>query len=138
LLLKKGALVGLVVSTGVNLWLGVGGILWKQPIPRKPLSTAGCANDTTKTVAVDDLKIFKASGSQNLSIYDVSYFYYPLIAVIIVFVLGTLVSLIVDKAKLVEKREPHPLDHIQYTRNKKSKPNQVQPEKKLKEKTTSF
>ena len=39
----KGALVGLVVSSLINLWIGVGSSVIGIPVEQKPYSVSGCS-----------------------------------------------------------------------------------------------
>lgn len=68
-LFVKGALSGLLLSTFINLWLGIGAILNNGPAKMKPMSVELC----------DDLEIFNnqsrnflSSNSSNLPNLDAS------------------------------------------------------------------
>ena len=41
---KKGALMGLILSTIINLWIGIGSVLYGRPPKLKPMSIEGCNN----------------------------------------------------------------------------------------------
>ena len=108
-------MVGLVTSVIVNCFIGIGAILYGAKPPLKNLNTDLCeSNSTTSlmanisttlqsqisntTTVLTDLSM--ASGNQGLwRIFDISYYWYSLIAMIIVFLLGTLVSLMTRNYK---------------------------------------
>ncbi len=46
----QGALAGLVCSTVLTLWLGVGAVVNGTPLQTKPFYTFGCPNDTTTMI----------------------------------------------------------------------------------------
>lgn len=39
----KGALAALIISTALNFWLGVGGVIYGKPVGVKPVNVTGCA-----------------------------------------------------------------------------------------------
>lgn len=105
-------MVGLLVSVAVNCFIGIGSILYGQKPPLKSLNTDLCyqnitnnANftDTLTTLSPTTLlnsTIFKADVYVNTGfnrIFDISYYWYSLIAVCIVFVLGTIISLMTKR-----------------------------------------
>lgn len=102
-----GALVGLIVSLVVNCYIGIGSILYGEKPKIKILSTDKCpivsnfnstifpSNSMNSTSDLTDVIITKNSGFSR--VYDISYYWYSLIAIVIVFTLGILVSLITRK-----------------------------------------
>jgi len=39
----KGALTALIISTVLNFWIGVGGVIYGKPVGVKPVNVTGCA-----------------------------------------------------------------------------------------------
>lgn len=93
--LKKGALVGLVISTLVNCYIGIGSILYGTRPSLKPLSTDMCPNSTlTFQTNLANSTVPHSPNTGFDLVFDISYYWYSLIAICIVFVLGTFVSLL--------------------------------------------
>ena len=51
----KGALVGLLLSSAMNLWVGVGSVAKVPPNPSKYLTTEGCPATTTAAAATTSM-----------------------------------------------------------------------------------
>lgn len=108
-----GALVGLITSVFINCFIGIGAILYGAKPALKDLNTNLCENNSTINLIANISTNFQTEMSNattiltNLSektgnegiwrIFDISYYWYSLIAMIIVFVLGTIVSMMTRK-----------------------------------------
>ena len=96
---------GLITSLIVNMFLGIGSIKYGHKPILKELSTNLCHNNSTTipfNLSTTAASIFNNStvSPQNTgfsSVYDISYYWFSLIAVTIVFTLGITISLITNK-----------------------------------------
>ncbi|XP_019638104.1 PREDICTED: sodium-coupled monocarboxylate transporter 1-like [Branchiostoma belcheri] len=111
-----GAYSGMLVGFVMTFWVGIGAQVWKPIVPKPPVSIAGCerlnvTNVTTSAVsmatelftgtteAVSDV----AERPALAELYNISYLYYSLIAVLSVLIVGLIVSFLTgaqDPAKL--------------------------------------
>jgi Na+/proline symporter len=106
-----GAFIGLTLSVIVNLWIGIGSVLYGIPLKVKPMNIEECdflnrtnifldiGANATKTTADEP---FFSSFSY---LYRLSYLWYAGLAVAVVFFVGILVSLItgpIDSSQLNE------------------------------------
>ncbi|XP_078583638.1 sodium-coupled monocarboxylate transporter 1-like isoform X2 [Branchiostoma floridae x Branchiostoma japonicum] len=104
-----GAYAGMLVGFVMTFWVGIGAQVWKPIVPRPPVSIAGCerlnetlANATTSAVSMAT-ELFRST-TQAVSdvperpplaeLYNISYLYYSLIAVLSVLIVGLIVSFI--------------------------------------------
>ena len=102
----KGALVGLAVSTAVNLMLGTGSVLVNKLPPFKSLSVEKCSNltamlnatttpastfltNTTTTITLAPQNVALESFK---NIFRISYYWFSVVSILIVFSVGLLVS----------------------------------------------
>lgn len=110
-----GALVGLLLSSAMNLWVGIGSVALVPPNPSKNFSTEGCKTTTAEPTTVafmnPDIFSFRATGDASVVesegivyFYRLSYLYYSAQALLIVFIFGILFSFIAYKAKWVERQ----------------------------------
>lgn len=110
---KKGATAGLVCALTWTLWIGVGAQIYKPTVWRPPVSVAGCpvSNCTTSNVTMATGTFLPVTSPSSiiadatipppvdatqmagyLSIYELSYMWYALSAVVIVHTVGLSVS----------------------------------------------
>ncbi|KAG8227162.1 hypothetical protein J437_LFUL001706 [Ladona fulva] len=94
---QMGAVIGLVVSVMISLWIGFGGP--KPPLPRLPVSTEGCLIDPNSTEVSSFTTILPTNTTASVEedyfiLYELSYLWYVVIAFVITVVLGTLVSVL--------------------------------------------
>ena len=92
---------GLITSLMVNMFLGIGSIKYGHKPILKELSTNLCDNNST-SFSTTAASIFNNStilrqNSGFSSVYDISYYWFSLIAITIVFTLGITISLITNK-----------------------------------------
>lgn len=111
-----GALAGLLSSLGICSWIAIGAIIAKNPLPYLERSTDGCYADdylngtlitaymTTSDVTYVSDELDDSGGSDILWVYKISHMYYGLIAMIIAFIVGIVVSLITGVAKGTDPR----------------------------------
>ncbi|XP_064627909.1 sodium-coupled monocarboxylate transporter 1-like isoform X2 [Lineus longissimus] len=112
-----GATAGLLCSTVISLWLGIGAVIYSHPLPSLPVTTKGCnQSDITIITNGDMLNLSTAAyipatttssitanariysrryhqGFEFIDIYKISYLYYSLIALVVTLVISSLVSL---------------------------------------------
>jgi len=114
-----GALAGMVISLVLSVWIGVGGVVHKVPLPNLPLSIDQCFNNFSiihansswategewinATIALNDPH--KDESHDFLAIYGLSYMYYALFAVIVCVGIGIPVSLITGGNKEAEEMD---------------------------------
>jgi len=95
-------LFGLVSSVFINCFIGIGSILYGQKPNLKELSTTACINitstfynstslQTTAQTPLNNPAIIVNTGLNRL--FDISYYWYSLIAMVVVFSVGIVVSL---------------------------------------------
>ncbi len=93
---------GLVSSVFINCFIGIGSILYGQKPNLKELSTTACINitstfynstslQTTAQTPLNNPAIIVNTGLNRL--FDISYYWYSLIAMVVVFSVGIVVSL---------------------------------------------
>ncbi|RNA40535.1 sodium-coupled monocarboxylate transporter 1-like [Brachionus plicatilis] len=99
-----GAFCGLVISTAINLWLGIGAVLYNTPPISKPVSIKNCENtlflDSNKTMIQQDDKF------DVTYVYRLSYLWYAALSICVCFVSGIVLSLITgrNKSKEIDER----------------------------------
>ncbi|CAF0921410.1 unnamed protein product [Brachionus calyciflorus] len=91
-----GALSGLLISTCVNLWLGLVTILYGNRPQAKDFKVDGCPLNST-FIPITNRTVVPNEGFR--MIYNLSYYWFSLIAIVIVFVVGISVSLITNREK---------------------------------------
>ncbi|CAF0982331.1 unnamed protein product [Brachionus calyciflorus] len=94
-----GAFVGLVLSTAINLWIGIGAVLHgKPPIP-KPVSTEEC--DLTRVIFKTYSNSTLIPSSQNnfniTYLYRLSYLWYAALSLLVCFIFGIGISLVTGR-----------------------------------------
>ncbi|XP_066266083.1 sodium-coupled monocarboxylate transporter 1-like isoform X1 [Branchiostoma lanceolatum] len=104
-----GAYAGMLVGFVMTFWVGIGAQVWTPIVPKPPVSIAGCerlnetlANATTSAVSMAT-ELFSSTTEAVSDVterpalaemYNVSYLYYSLIAVLSVLIVGLIVSFI--------------------------------------------
>ncbi|CAN7997026.1 unnamed protein product, partial [Ixodes hexagonus] len=91
----KGALLGVLSSLAITLWISIGSLMAAIPYPSPPVSMDGCmslymnvTNTSTYTPYVKDLRPWPYP----LTVYELSYVWQTLLAFLVVFIVGVPVS----------------------------------------------
>ncbi|KAG0410613.1 hypothetical protein HPB47_012270 [Ixodes persulcatus] len=95
---SKGALLGVLSSLAITLWISIGSMTAAIPYPSPPVSMDGCmslymnvTNSSTYMPYVKDLRPWPI-GDEPLSVYELSYLWQTLLAFLVAFVVGIPVS----------------------------------------------
>ncbi|XP_029822126.3 sodium-coupled monocarboxylate transporter 1 [Ixodes scapularis] len=95
---SKGALLGVLSSLAITLWISIGSMTAAVPYPSPPVSMDGCmslymnvTNTSTYMPPVKDLRPWPI-GDEPLRVYELSYLWQTLLAFLVAFVVGIPVS----------------------------------------------
>nr|AKN21416.1 slc5a-1 [Schmidtea mediterranea] len=84
----KGAICGLIGSILVTFWIGIGAIVTGSGVSnRLPVNVSGCLNNTNNATVINVT-------NKGFSIYNLSYLYYTLVAIVVCTILSIFVSAI--------------------------------------------
>ncbi|KAI1292155.1 Sodium-coupled monocarboxylate transporter 1 [Halotydeus destructor] len=109
---SKGAFVGTVCGLAVNLWIGIGSILYKPYYAKKPISVEGCIdlfesatgstyNETT-FVNYYSSPAKMALDEEVLDVYKLSFMYYAVTGTLIPIIVGLIVSKLTNSKEDLE------------------------------------
>ncbi len=110
-------MIGLVASAGLNLWMGLGGILYPNLPIEKKVSLVGCPGYNASSIySYTPAITHKSESYEGLYIYQLSYLHYSTFAVIVVFVVGIFMSFITYDLRIVKRREIDPKYFFSFSR----------------------
>ncbi|EFA03653.1 putative sodium-dependent multivitamin transporter [Tribolium castaneum] len=91
---EKGALVGLVSGISLALWMAFGNP--KPPLPTLPVTTEGCADVFSNISITNEPLVNNPDNKEYFWLYKVSYLYNGVFGLVTTFLVGYLISLVIN------------------------------------------
>lgn len=111
---EKGAVSGLIISSIVFLWIGIGNNLAQFKTTKLPQTLEGCSNFTnTFNLTMDGNSTMEAE-RYIFPLYKISYWWFPVFSTLLTIIIGYFVSLISGPNKTVERELLSPVARWMY------------------------